>query len=855
MKKRVLFFTVFFILNVPFTFHILPNPFVNQCMSQSKLPDVENDVHQSFNSSALNQNIAISKDTIFVNPVRENGVLTYTWDDVFVSALDKQSVSSTIILQNIPYGGYYKDFRIHTGYSKQQDKEEYRLVLNGSVGSIVTEPSEAKEKDIWIWNNHELKYLKKGNNTVYFLKGDQSLDDESANPRNTNSVHFNSIRISIPPHIEQEPEFTRGLSNTIKWTPIIEGAYHQEVVYFDWTSGLLKKSSDPLYRTALPDTFRTSVFENLTDGNKYGYFVNAYDRNGTVIETSDTTYSTQDASPPEKVQIDSIVAFRENENDVIISWQGVNDKTSGVGSYELYRVTKDSDASANLLKVFQADCTVAGKDMSSRYTFTDTSVTSFVRYQYRVDATDNVGNVSTGKLSQTVEKLSPPELEMIPEPVLVSDEAEKFYHKGCQVELLSNIEKVQFPAFHYVQFQAVRDSLKFFDSHFQPGKNFFTSGWIELPTNSTTVGHTFDLTNNGEHKINFVNGHRYYFRARFKDSRNNYSQWTSPDTLWSIPDCFPPNDISKLDYNVITSEDNASGWIELNWKGGEDLTSGTASFLVYRKTSRADTVFDLVARTTKTTYADSFQNINYNGEVTYRIGSEDNVGNRRDYSMTNFEVTVTSHSAPVIFFQGSDVDTVINGVRYTTYEDAFLNVELNHFEQFENAKLIYDVNGKKYEANGELEQKNTLPIKLPVTGKYVARAKVLFPDKSMSLWSKPDSIIRVNDLDDIEKNSDPLPAHRKLLVQCYPNPFNMSTNISYNLEKDSDVVIEIYNVQGRKIKTLLNRRERQGLHNVIWEGYNDENRAVSSGIYYYRIHARSETGPGTNKTGKMVLIK
>ena len=854
MKNRILFLLVSFILlQVHVNFFSMHNPFFNQCMSQSKISITNN--NGVFNQSSLQKG-----DSIFVTPVRENGDLVYKWDDVFVSARESESVSHTIILKNVPYGGFYKKFRVHAQYSSQQDSEEYKLVLNGNIGEIISDQYSEENigQDImWLWNDHGLRYLNEGDNTVYFIKGNQEIPPgKSPNPRNTNSVHFNSIRITIPPHIEQEPEFTQGLSNTITWIPIDKGAYYQEVVYFDLLNGLSKQKSDPLYRTTPQDTFRTFVFENLTDGHKYGYFVNAYNRSGTIIETSDTTFSTQDASPPEKVQIDSIIAFKENEDKVMISWQGVSDKTSGVNSYKLYRLqTTDSPASANLRAVIPADCTDTGGDVSSWYSFADSIDTPFVQYKYRVDAVDNVGNVSTGQLSHAVEKLIPPELAMIPEPVLVSEATDQFYHKGCKVELLTNIENVPFPAFHYIQFQAVRDSLKFFDNQFMPGKHFFTSGWKELPTNDTTVSDTFDLRNDGQHKINFVNGHRYYFRARFKDAYNNFSEWTSPDTLWSIPDCFPPDDISHLKVTPATNKDNTSGWMALEWEGAIDYTSGIDNYLIYRKTNSADTTFQLAAKTMNTTFADSFQNINYNGEVSYRIGSEDKVGNRRDDTMTNFEVTVTSHSAPAVSFIDSDADTVINGIRYTTNSEEFINVKLNHFEKFGNAKLIYNVNGKQYETNSELLSQNTIPIPMTVEGKYVVKAKVLFPDKSMSLWSKPDSIIKVNDFEEVEKSSDPVPAHRKILVQCYPNPFNMSTNISFNLEKDSDVIIEVYNVQGRKIRTLLNRRETQGLHNVVWEGYNDENHIVSSGIYYYRIHAGNENGATMSKTGKMVLIK
>lgn len=70
------------------------------------------------------------------------------------------------------------------------------------------------------------------------------------------------------------------------------------------------------------------------------------------------------------------------------------------------------------------------------------------------------------------------------------------------------------------------------------------------------------------------------------------------------------------------------------------------------------------------------------------------------------------------------------------------------------------------------------------------------------------------------------------LAQNYPNPFNARTTIEYNLPLDTDVTIEIFDILGRKIETLLKGNQSSGAHSVVWNADN-----VATGLYFYRIQA------------------
>ncbi len=88
------------------------------------------------------------------------------------------------------------------------------------------------------------------------------------------------------------------------------------------------------------------------------------------------------------------------------------------------------------------------------------------------------------------------------------------------------------------------------------------------------------------------------------------------------------------------------------------------------------------------------------------------------------------------------------------------------------------------------------------------------------------------------------------LIGNYPNPFNPETTISYNLEKSADVQINVYNIKGQLVKNLVNDHKAAGNHTVVWNGKDNNNNNVSSGVYFYKMK-----GGKYSKTKKMILMK
>ena len=83
------------------------------------------------------------------------------------------------------------------------------------------------------------------------------------------------------------------------------------------------------------------------------------------------------------------------------------------------------------------------------------------------------------------------------------------------------------------------------------------------------------------------------------------------------------------------------------------------------------------------------------------------------------------------------------------------------------------------------------------------------------------------------------------LSQNYPNPFNSSTNINYTLPHQSEVAIDIYDILGRHIETLVDETQPAGRYEAIWDAVD-----AASGIYFYKINAGDKT-----ETKQMVLLK
>ncbi len=89
------------------------------------------------------------------------------------------------------------------------------------------------------------------------------------------------------------------------------------------------------------------------------------------------------------------------------------------------------------------------------------------------------------------------------------------------------------------------------------------------------------------------------------------------------------------------------------------------------------------------------------------------------------------------------------------------------------------------------------------------------------------------------------------LYSGYPNPFNPSTTIRYDLPKPSAVELAIYNIAGHRVRTLISVEQvAAGRHDVTWYGRNDQGRILAAGVYFYRLET-----DGFKSTKRFTLVK
>ncbi|UCG51964.1 MAG: T9SS type A sorting domain-containing protein [Candidatus Latescibacterota bacterium] len=112
--------------------------------------------------------------------------------------------------------------------------------------------------------------------------------------------------------------------------------------------------------------------------------------------------------------------------------------------------------------------------------------------------------------------------------------------------------------------------------------------------------------------------------------------------------------------------------------------------------------------------------------------------------------------------------------------------------------------------------------------------------------------VKITRVFDVATGSKEMPSVGNLLLQNHPNPFNPTTTIRYSLANEGRVDLTIYDVTGRRVRTLVDASQppRVEGYTVEWDGRNEAGEPVSSGVYFYRLSA-----PGFVETKKMVLVK
>jgi hypothetical protein len=134
-------------------------------------------------------------------------------------------------------------------------------------------------------------------------------------------------------------------------------------------------------------------------------------------------------------------------------------------------------------------------------------------------------------------------------------------------------------------------------------------------------------------------------------------------------------------------------------------------------------------------------------------------------------------------------------------------------------------------------------------GRWTMHAFDMVPDREVTWYYWLIEVIG-EPLTSVEpEEKEGLPAEY-FLNENYPNPFNSTTRIEFGLPADSEVKVEVYDVVGRKVITLVDDVLPAGFHNITWNGENSASEPVASGVYLIRM-----TAPNRSFDRKAILLK
>jgi hypothetical protein len=218
---------------------------------------------------------------------------------------------------------------------------------------------------------------------------------------------------------------------------------------------------------------------------------------------------------------------------------------------------------------------------------------------------------------------------------------------------------------------------------------------------------------------------------------------------------------------------------------------------------------------------------------------------------------------PIILSQDQDPVLPVELSSFTAIYSAGFFVQLTWIVQSETNHLGYYILRNDSESLTDAITLNTSPISSgSSTGTQITynyRDEEIVNNSIYYYWLEsvdldgtshffgPVSVIVGSDVPD-----DPIPPIPVVteLRNAYPNPFGLLTRIPYSLKTQSDVKIEIFNVKGQMIYNYTENQKAAGYHSIDWNGKDMNGKAVSSGIYYYRMSSGKYTA-----SKKIVLVK
>jgi hypothetical protein len=364
-----------------------------------------------------------------------------------------------------------------------------------------------------------------------------------------------------------------------------------------------------------------------------------------------------------------------------------------------------------------------------------------------------------------------------------------------------------------------------------------SSDWVGSGADSVSID-VAGLVNPGNRTV--------YRRVRAKDQWGNISPWSPVyfglDSI--IYDNVAPTPVKTLNIKTVADSSMIPGLIDvhLNWRPSTDVGSGISHYLVYRY--RQGGTCDSLDYTAGTTFIDHDLNVQDKNscDYSYRIVPVDRIGNQAVNG--NYDACLDLITAPVSLLALSKRDLTWKcsmEVDSFLAECAYIERDLGTFRM-------------KYYPR---EARKIIPgtsdsCHFDTDTNFVRNEVIYFHIKAVcggneSGWSRVCTFPMGNESRTADSGAGPM---QWVLEQNFPNPFNPITRIAFRLPMAGQVTLCIYNIRGQLVKKLCHEEFSAGVHQLEWDGTDENNKDAASGIYFYRIQAADFVS-----TKKMLLLR
>ncbi len=339
----------------------------------------------------------------------------------------------------------------------------------------------------------------------------------------------------------------------------------------------------------------------------------------------------------------------------------------------------------------------------------------------------------------------------------------------------------------------------------------------------------FDLTQ----KIYFRGSHTLTeWRSVVQQGPSTDGVWDETGSTWAPLGPLPSSPDSLKAISIT------SGQIHLSWN---DVDDETAYKLQYKLLNRFETIAILDSNVTNYIH----KGLTASKKYTYRVKALNQYG-----SLSSVEKTITTSDLP----EGEPAAP--SDLRGTRLSSGCINLEwidnTNNESGFEIERQVGDDGSYALFAIFDADVTHFSDTWIQESKVYYYRVRA-FNGNVYSDYSNEAKVSSQTHIEESDPEQSVMPATCKLYPN-YPNPFNPTTYIRYDLAFDADVNCTIYNILGQKVKTLVDGRQTAGYKTAIWNSLDENNQHVVAGMYIIRISAIGKKENYTENR-KILLIR